>query len=238
MTCLKHPSPSIELQIRGESIQLLAEGALIWNKVSGGLLEKILIIADFHLGRTETFAQNGLYLPEQAEKEDLDRLVRTSQKEEVHSILFLGDLIHAKSGLTPTLEKEFIEALKKAVPLHRRKSIRLITGNHDRATVKNWPLEWNEILVNDEWEDGPFVFRHEPLRERSKKTESFVWSGHLHPCIVMQSRGDRLRLKTFVIHKSEGILPAFSQLAGGFNVPKRPGSRFYPIADGMIYPLT
>ena len=48
---------------------------------------------------------------------------------------------------------------------------------------------------------------------------------------------DRIRLKTFLVRGRLGILPAFSSLAGGFDVERAAGTRLYPIADGRVFDL-
>jgi metallophosphoesterase superfamily enzyme len=48
---------------------------------------------------------------------------------------------------------------------------------------------------------------------------------------------DRIRLKTFLIRSRLGVLPAFSSLAGGFDVERGAGTQLYPIADGRVFEL-
>jgi metallophosphoesterase superfamily enzyme len=112
-----------EVQICGESVKLLSEGVLFWNRYH------LLVVADLHLGKTETFSQNGLCLPVKAQQEDLQRLGEICLREKAKSILFLGDLIHTRRGLTPQLEEGLIRTLSQTIPIEKLGSIRLITGN-------------------------------------------------------------------------------------------------------------
>lgn len=48
---------------------------------------------------------------------------------------------------------------------------------------------------------------------------------------------DRVRLPGFVINDAQGLLPAFSSVSGGYDVPLRPGERRFGIGDHRIYEL-
>lgn len=220
-----------KIEVRNEILYLLPEGALFWPR------EGLLAVADFHLGKAETFAQNGLGLPTQAQWDDLELLIQIGSQYQVKTILFLGDLVHTRSGLTIELQSRFIESLSTLSPDVPVK-LHLVSGNHDRSLIKNWPVLWAEISVSPEWEQGPFLFQHEPpSRIGRSKAKPFVWAGHIHPCVRLQGGGDRLRLKTFLVRKDYGVLPAFSSLAGGFEVKANSSTRLYPIGDGRVFEI-
>ena len=51
-----------------------------------------------------------------------------------------------------------------------------------------------------------------------RRTGHFIGSGHVYPVMRLERGPDRIRLSVFVISKFQGLLPAFSPLAGGFEV--------------------
>ncbi len=212
---------SLEITVRGEPFELLSEGALLYPA------KKILAVADFHLGKSETFGRYGLALPPQAQKNDLKKLSDLLKQHDIERLLFLGDLVHSKLGLTPELQTEFIEEL---APF--KGDIHLLAGNHDRGLVKQWPKAWERISVLPEWKEGAFLFRHEP-----QAAAEFVWAGHVHPCVKLKSGPDYLRLRTFVIDENLGLLPAFSSLAGGFDLPKTPEKKFYALGENQVFEI-
>jgi DNA ligase-associated metallophosphoesterase len=225
-----------EIHVRGETLHLLPEGALFWPA------ERTLIIADFHLGKVNTFGQHGLILPAGAQLDDLVRLETLLRRQKVDRLIFLGDLVHARSGLTPALE----ESLANVVCAVKREVI-LVTGNHDRALVKKWPTAWASIQVVSEWSHGPFGFQHEylsgststalPQSSISSSADSFIWAGHVHPCVRLQAGPDRVRLKTFLVRNEYGLLPAFSSLAGGFDIRPDAQTQLYPLGEGEVFKL-
>jgi DNA ligase-associated metallophosphoesterase len=212
-----------EIQVRGEILHLLPEGALHWPS------QRVLAVADLHLGKAESFHQNGLPLPVQAQLDDLALLGELLTREKTETLIFLGDLVHTQKGLTPDL----VEKFRSTVGEFGGK-VKLAAGNHDRALVRHWPEAWSAVEVIPEWECGPFVFRHEPPSQWQAPAR-FFWTGHLHPCVRLGDSIDRMRLKTFVIYDNYGILPAFSRLAGGFDVKRDKHVKLYPLADGKVF---
>ena len=48
---------------------------------------------------------------------------------------------------------------------------------------------------------------------------------------------DRVRLPAFVINDRQGVLPAFSSVSGGYDVPCVPDERRFAIGGDRIYEL-
>ncbi|MFM1897944.1 MAG: hypothetical protein RL577_184, partial [Bacteroidota bacterium] len=56
--------------------------------------------------------------------------------------------------------------------------------------------------------------------------------GHLHPVYSLRGKGRQsLRLPCFWLNKQRLVLPAFSSLAGGYNIKPENGEKLY-ISDG------
>lgn len=213
-----------EIQVAEQTFRLLGAGALLWPA------QKMLVVADLHLGKAETFGQNGLPLPAEAQLEDLRRLTQLMEIHQPRELVFLGDLVHSRGGVTSSLEEHFARWISQFSG-----QIWLVAGNHDRATIRHWPHTWSTVQIIPELARSGFCFRHEPPHESDSSRNLFTWAGHLHPCVRLHSRADSLRLKAFVVGQTSGILPAFSSLAGGYDVTPGPGRRLYPIAEGQVF---
>jgi uncharacterized protein len=219
-----------ELKIRDEIVRLLPQGLLLWPD------QGLLAVADFHLGKSETFGQNGFVLPGQAQQDDLETLRQAIYEHSITHLLFLGDLVHTRRGITPAVEQQFADWLK-SLPTDTK--ITLIAGNHDRHLIQNFPVSWKSVEVVPEWSRSPFQFLHEAIPKlESPSSPTYTWAGHLHPCVTLTKGPDRLRLKVFSIGPNEGILPAYSSLAGGYDVGQTPLHHFYALAGDQVIEVT
>ncbi|MFO0719333.1 MAG: hypothetical protein U0319_01235 [Nitrospira sp.] len=63
----------MRIRIRDECVALLPERAMFWPTHS------LLVVADCHLGKAETFQQQGFWLPSQSGQQDLTRLCARAQ---------------------------------------------------------------------------------------------------------------------------------------------------------------
>ena len=205
-------SDSLVIDVRGQEMIFCAAKCLVWPQ------EKLLVVADLHLGKSETFQLNGLWLPPQSQFEDLNIIKVVARRHAVSRLLFLGDLVHSKAGITTHLQAVFGDWLD-SWKTEFGGEVMVAVGNHDRALVKSWPTLWQEVNLIDRLEMTGFVFQHEPPTAKEiKKDDSFFWIGHVHPVVVLSKGPDRLRLPCFVIDHDIGYLPAFSSLAGGYNM--------------------
>ena len=139
-------------------------------------------------------------------------------------LLVLGDLVHAKRGLTAEL-LERISTWRASV----KARLVLVRGNHDRA-LKEVPSGWNLDLVEGELAEGPFTFAHEPRAQAGR----YVWAGHLHPTYCLVGGGDRIRLPCFHLTPETGVLPAFSAFTGGHDMPRTGDDRIFVVVEGKV----
>ena len=212
-----------QIQIRGETFELLPERALHWPK------RHLLVIADLHLGKAETFQSYGLPLPTGANAEDLDRITALIEKHEARHVLFLGDLVHAVTGVTG----EVVDLFAKWIAGFRGE-ITVALGNHDIGLSKKWPEAWRRAELVYSWSADGIVFQHEPPTAEELAGGEFFWIGHIHPMVVLRGGPDRMRLPCFAITGEQGWLPAFSSLAGGHNLKFARGQRLYAIGGEKI----
>ncbi len=197
---------------------LLPERGLWWPE--GG----VLAVADLHWGKTESFRQHGIPLPSGVLEDDLARLSRALRTTGARRLLLVGDLVHARQGLT----EEVLQRTTRWREGHDVEMV-LIRGNHERH-VKSLPPGWRMALQEEHLDEGPFRFAHHPEPMRGR----YVWAGHLHPTVRLVSGADRLRLPCFHVGREVGVLPAFSAFTGGMDVARRPGERVYAIAEDTV----
>jgi len=76
------------IEINNNEFRLLPEKAIHWVE------EETLLIADLHLGKSDTFRNAGIYIPTGSTKNDLDKLNKIIQLCRIKRIIFLGDLFH------------------------------------------------------------------------------------------------------------------------------------------------
>ena len=215
----------MRVTVREECFELLPERALFWPARS------LLVVADCHLGKAETFQQQGLWLSSQSGQQDLKRLSALALRLGAKQVLFLGDLVHSLRGVTEAVVAEFGRWLHEFGG-----SVQVVLGNHDAGLARRWPNEWAKADRSEQVTIEPFHFRHQPVTGTAE-TDAFYWVGHVHPTIQLAQGPDRIRLPGFVISEYQGLLPAFSSVSGGYDVPLRPTERRFAIGGDRIYEL-
>ena len=81
----------------GDTLELLAERA-IWDP-----LRRVLLLADLHLGKAESFQAQGIPLPSDGDATTLNALLELAAWLRPEQVIVLGDLIHGRLGLTAEL---------------------------------------------------------------------------------------------------------------------------------------
>jgi len=183
---------------------------------------RMLLVADLHLGKCETFRSFGAALPIGVNGEMLARLAAAAKRTEALSIVILGDLLHAPVGVTECLIDE-VASWRAAVGAE----ILVVPGNHDRSLSRvlgPWKMERMEPGTRD----GPFAFHHHPHTIE----QTFVWCGHEHPAKTFRRGSESIKLPGFLIGTSVGILPAFTSFAAGGGPCV--GGRFFPIVGKEV----
>ena len=202
----------MKLSLKNQTIYLLPQRAVYWKE------QELLIVADLHLGKAAALQRAGIAVPEGALENDLVNLEQIIDSTDAKRCVIVGDLIHSKTGLTIEIISKFSQWLNK----HSCR-VDLVLGNHDHYLIKNLPAQWCLIPHHETLTLGPFCFSHLPM----EATDLFVWSGHIHPQIVLKNRGDSVCLRCFQISANQGILPAFSTIVGGHTIKKDKNSRIF-----------
>jgi DNA ligase-associated metallophosphoesterase len=209
-------------RIREQTCHLLPQRAIFWEE------QQILILSDIHIGKATTFRKAGLFIPDGNMEDDLLKISKLLNEFKPKKCIIVGDLIHAKSGLSQEVKQLFSDWIHNA-----NTEIHLIMGNHDVSLAKNLPEEWPLHLHIESLLIEPFYFSHFPILHE----KWFVWSGHLHPKIELKSKNDRVVLRCFQIFPHLGILPAFSSFVGGTYIKKEKNCAVFGIADSFIIEL-
>lgn len=200
-----------------ESLQFLPQRAL-WRPEG-----RVLMLADLHLGKAEAFQAQGIPLPSDADGGTFNPLLELCHQWRPQQLIVLGDLIHARVGLTPRLRDNL-----RALPELCGCEVLLIGGNHDRHSwMEGLPQLPSQAL-------GALWLSHAP--ESPPQPHQLNVCGHLHPTSRLRSRSDHLRLPCFAYDEvgSRLVIPAFGELTGGHDCGDR--YRTWLVADGVIVP--
>jgi DNA ligase-associated metallophosphoesterase len=215
----------MRIAVREEEFELLPDRCLYWPS------QKLLVVADVHLGKAETFQQQGLWLPADPSGQDLSTLSKVIAGKSVRQVIFLGDLVHSMAGVTGEILDDFERWMRNFDV-----QIRVVVGNHDVGLAKRWPTAWEQATLCDHVRFGEFIFQHQPVSLPGPEGE-FYWVGHVHPMISLQKGPDRVRLPGFVISGFQGLLPAFSSLSGGYDVPFSSDDHVFVAGNGRVYKI-
>ncbi len=187
--------------------------------------QKILAIADLHLGFEETLNREGVMIPRFNFRETKKRLESILEKTgKLEKVAILGDLKHEFGLISEQEWNEVLDLLSFIEPF--AKEIVLLKGNHDRILG---PLaKWKNLKVLDSFflEKEKVLFLHGdvlPKESEFKKAKVLV-TGHEHPAVVLREGVKREKFKCFLKGKFRGkilvVLPSFNLVFEGTNVLK------------------
>lgn len=211
---------SIEVTVAGEALVLRGDRSLFWPRA------RALVVADVHVGKTESLRGDGVAVPDGAMFDDLVRLAAAIEDTGAERVIVIGDLVHDARGLTPVV-REFVTRWRRTVPGR----LDLVLGNHDRR-VRALPSEW-DISVHDPCLTiGPLAFCHDEAVEGT-----YTLVGHVHPAVHVSGGGDGVKVPCFHVGESVMTLPAFSTLTAGVAVHLEPGERAVAVVQGYVVPV-
>ncbi len=215
------PSATCEVEWAGERMHLLPERALWWAA------QRVLFVADLHLGKAATYRALGQPVPGGTTRENLERLDALMAQQEPQHVVFLGDFMHAASS------RSVLPAVEAWRAHHAALAMTLVRGNHD-SRAGDPPASLRIGVVNEPHLLGPFACCHHPQAHASH----FVLAGHLHPTCKLYGAGrDSVRTPCFVSEERQAILPAFGEFTGGARVAPAPGRRFYAVGGRAVWAL-
>lgn len=180
-----------DFSFHGHRFEARPSGALYWP------VERTLIVADLHLGRSDRYARGGgALLPPYENALTLERLSSEINATAPQRVVSLGDSFDDDQAAAVVDGAEL-------AGLARGRDWIWITGNHD-PLAKGLGAMPGRVLA--EWQSG-LAFRH------IASTGPDI-SGHLHPVISLAGK----RWRCFVVAQDHLILPAFGSYTGGLDL--------------------
>lgn len=212
----------LEVEVAGETLWLMPERAAFWPA------RRMLLVADWHLGKVEVFGSRGLAIPDGGTARDFGTLDALVAATGAARVLVLGDLMHAP----PRPGDEWPRQLADWLAARPDLAMTVVAGNHDRVSAAALPaglgarIEWQDEGLDE----GPFRFEHEPADLPGR----YTIAGHLHPTRRLVMAGDRVRAPAFWLRTEYAVLPAFGNFTGGMNIDPAPGDRVYVTGPGAV----
>ncbi len=186
-----------------------------------------LLVADAHLGKDAVFRARGIPVPVGSTGETLARLDRLIATYRPESIVFLGDLLHARESHAD----ETLSALRAWRRAHQGLRLVLVEGNHDRHAGA-LAAEFGVQTVKEPYRLGPWALCHHPREVEG----AYALAGHEHPVLRLAGHGDRVRLPCYRFGERAGVLPAFGAFTGGHDVGTvRSRERLYVIGGDRVF---
>jgi uncharacterized protein len=184
-----------DFTLSGASLTALGSGALWWPQ------EKLLVVSDLHLGKSERIARRGgTALPPYDTRDTLTRLAADLALCHARTVICLGDSFDdiAASEALPEEERQWIFQLQAG-----RRWV-WIEGNHDPGPIEFGGAHLAELPL------PPLTFRH-----IARTGGSGEISGHYHPKASLALRGRTITRPAFLIDTDRVIMPAYGTYTGG-----------------------
>lgn len=185
-----------DFELAGAALSAQASGALWWPE------QRLLCVADLHLGRSERLARRGgTLLPPYETAETLDRLASEFRRLAPALVVCLGDSFDddaAAEALDPG------DAARLTALMAGRDWV-WVAGNHDPAPLARGGRRLAALRL------GPLTFRHEAAAAAAPGEVS----GHVHPKVRLGLRGASLTRACFLYDARRLVLPAFGAYTGG-----------------------
>ena len=215
-------SGAAEVEWAGERFTLLPHPCAYWHR------RDAVVIADAHFGKSDHFRQAGIPVPSGTTDHGLLRLTHALRTTGAREVIILGDLFHARGGMSVTM----LEALRGWREAHGGLTVTVVTGNHDRH-AGGVPAMLGFVDAGERLRDGDVVLRHHPEPEDG----TFVMAGHIHPAIVLRDRLSSLRAPCFHFGRGVAVLPAFGAFTGGAAIRPRAGDRVFAVGPNVVTPI-
>jgi DNA ligase-associated metallophosphoesterase len=213
----------VDLPIAGTQWRFLPDRALFCPQ------HATLVVADVHIGKAATFRAHGVPVPHGTTDNNLGRLTALITTWQARTLVFLGDLLHARESLG----KQTVAALAAWRERHHDVEMVLVEGNHD-AKAGALPPELRIGRVAEPWVLESVALCHHPTFDAS----ATVFAGHLHPVVLLRGRADdSMRLPCFWLRSGLVILPAFGGFTGGAPIEREPNDRVLAIADERLFEI-
>lgn len=213
----------LDITLAGHHFIAHPERALYWPA------HAMLLIADVHLGKADTFRHFGIGVPQQVQTQDVARLQQVLQVFQPQRCVILGDLVHGRTMGTAT-----VQSWNALVEAHTGTSFELILGNHDRALA---PQSLALQQTHTSMQLGSVCLSHEPWDPADwPQGCNLNIHGHIHAAVHIG--GSRSKLPALVYAPPHLCMPAFSEFTAGV-VPSTPSQHIWVFAaqDALVAQL-
>jgi len=208
----------MQATIHQHTFELLPQKALYWGA------QKMLLVADLHLGKINHFRKAGYPVPPRANDENTATLIELLNTFRPERVLFLGDLFHSHYN-------EEWEVMGQVVRHFQNCSFELVLGNHDIMSELQYQRHRLRVHATLQVED--FLLTHEPVQTLQEGVYNLA--GHIHPGARLVGAGKQaLTLPCFYFGKQLGILPAFGSFTGLYRVRPKKDDQVFVIADKKV----
>lgn len=208
----------MNITLNERALTLLPEKALYLQD------ERLLLVADVHLGKAMHFRKAGIAIPGQAQVADYIRLQALFEKVKPESVYFLGDLFHS----TLNADWQSFCTLIEGFPDIR---FVLLKGNHDLIDAERFHCL--NVIVEDRREDEQFLYSHHPLKAVPQGKINIC--GHIHPGVLLSGSGRQsVKLPCFYLEDQTLILPAFGTLTGLYIMERRKNAQIFCILPNQV----
>ena len=193
--------------------------------------EQILILSDVHFGKVSHFRKNGIAVPLDIMKEDIQCLFDAIQFFNPKKVIIVGDLFHSVKNN----EHDFFMRWRNDLP---HIEFILVKGNHD-IVFEDWYTKANIKLVSNYLQIQNFYFVHQQEDFKNEAEENyFLFCGHVHPAIVLKGLGRQsLKFPCFYISNNQLLLPAFGKFTGNFIVEPKKNEIAFAIVNKDVIKL-
>jgi len=205
--------------VRNLSFELLPQKAVYMPS------EKILLIADLHLGKVNHYRKAGYPVPTKANDENTAVLIDLLNRHKPERMVFLGDLFHSHYN-------EEWEVLGQVIKHFTSTSFELVMGNHDIMSTLQY--ERHNVLVHkEELHIRELLLTHAPKQD--VLSDFYNLAGHIHPGAQLYGKGRQaLLLPCFHFGKHQGLLPAFGSFTGLYPIRVAKGDQVFAIAENEV----
>ena len=186
--------------------------------------ERILCVADLHLGYAWAHRFSGQLMPLRSDEDLLTRLRDLCTYYKPAHLAILGDIVHYS---VPVLElKQELRTLLSS--LQEICGLKLILGNHDHH-LRKLAKDFKDFVFHDSLETEKFLLIHGHENDPAIPANKFVVMGHEHPSISLGDGIKSSKFPCFLLGQAALLLPAFSLWAAGTDI--RSNTFLSPLAE-------
>lgn len=181
--------------LAGAELVALGSGGLAWPD------ERMLVVSDLHLGKSDRIARrSGVMLPPYETQDTLQRLEADIRATDAATVVCLGDSFDDLSAADSLSDDERLWIAR----LQAGRRWVWIEGNHDPGPVDFGGTHLAELHV------PPLSLRH-----IARPGQAGEVSGHYHPKARLFARGRVITRPAFLFDSDRVILPAYGTYTGG-----------------------